>query len=1046
MISDFKLEDVLGSFDEFLIIVDQKLQIQYSIVSPNLYIPNGALSIGSNLSNLPVLPKELFILQSLSKDSLQRRHNFSISLTLAGNSFRVQGRFTNLGTGPALVIRGEPNPNIENLVLDVGPNVIFRSKYDADFVISFVSSNISFLYQYQPQDFISGKLKKKDLIFEGDLERVIEEEKVFLRGGLRNFSIEYRLKKGNGEIIYVSEFNVVTYYDSLPTEKICFLIDISEQKERESQIISQRNELFKIKRLFEDTNEVALSGGWEIDLIHQLHWWSDGFKKVFDLPLNVQPNEYSFSSLIILEKDIEIYNNAILEAIQHSLPFDIELRMKDSKEQSKWIRIVGKPELKNGKCIRIFGSLQDLSERREMQIQKEEALARLENLLDATTHVTIIGTDTDGIITHFNKGAENLLGYKAKEVIGKTTPYIFHLPDEVQNRSDFLSVKYGYPIQGFETFVHLAKQGVVDSREWTYVKKTGETFPVELVISSVKNRNNDIIGFLGIGIDISNHKATERTLRESESRWQFALEGSGDGIWDWNAITNKVYFSKQWKSMLGYSELEIGDSLQEWESRVHPDDLAECFKHLNEHFEKKVPVYTSEHRMLHKNGEYVWILDRGKVIERDRQGKPVRVIGTHSDITERKNMEKMLKEAKSKAESASSAKSEFLANMSHEIRTPLNGVIGFSELLSKTNLDEIQKQYTETISISANSLLDLINDILDFSKIESGKMDLHFEPVSLNDLFYQINEIIKFKSNQKGLNYILEIDKNVPNIILTDAIRLRQIILNLTSNAIKFTEIGFVKVRISASKLYDDIHHFTFEIRDTGIGIDEENQKKIFEAFSQADTSTTRKFGGTGLGLTISSQLLKLFGSKLSVNSSLNNGSVFSFSFPIKALKDSEQTPISSDLLKKQPEPNLDNTVYLQTGEALARILIAEDNPVNMMLTRALIRKIFPNAEILEAKDGSEAVVLFEEHSPNLILMDIQMPELNGYDATKKIRDLKNGKTIPILALTAGTVAGEESRCLAAGMNDYISKPVVLKTLSEKLKKWLITEDVKKTM
>lgn len=1043
---DYKLEDVLGSFDEFLIIVDQKLQIQYSIVSPNLYIPNGALSIGSNLSSLPVLPKELFILQSLSKDCLQRRHNFALSLTLAGNSFRVQGRFTNLDTGPALVIRGEPNPNIENLVLDVGPNVIFRSKYDTDFVISFVSSNISFLYQYQPQDFISGKLKKRDLIHEADLERVLEEEKVFLRGGLRNFSIEYRLKKGNGEIIYVNEFNVVTYYDSLPTEKICFLIDISEQKERESQIISQRNELFRIKRLFEDTNEAALSGGWEIDLVHQIHWWSDGIKKVFGLPATFLPEESSFSKLIILEKDIEVYKNAISKAIQDSLPFDIELKMKDTKEQNKWIRIVGKPELKNGKCIRIFGSLQDLSERRQMQIQKEEALARLENLLDATTHVTIIGTDTNGIITHFNKGAENLLGYKAFEIIGKTTPYIFHVPDEVKNRSEYLTVKYGYPIHGFETFVHLARQGVVDSREWTYVKKTGETFPVELVITAVKNRNNEVIGFLGIGIDISNHKVTEVALRESESRWQFALEGSGDGIWDWNAITNKVYFSKQWKSMLGYAEEEIGDSLQEWESRVHPDDLAECFKNLNDHFENKVQVYTSEHRMLHKNGDYVWILDRGKVIERDKQGKPIRVIGTHSDITERKNMEKMLKEAKSKAELASYAKSEFLANMSHEIRTPLNGVIGFSDLLLKTNLDEIQKQYTETISISANSLLDLINDILDFSKIESGKMDLHFEPVNLSDLFYQINEIIKFKSNEKGLKYILEIEKNVPNIILTDAIRLRQIILNLTSNAIKFTESGFVKVRISASKLQEDIYHFTFEIQDTGIGIDEENQKKIFEAFSQADTSTTRRFGGTGLGLTISSQLLKLFGSKLSVKSSLNNGSVFYFSIPIKALYDSEPITTSPDPLKKKLEPKLENSLYLQTGESLERILIAEDNPVNMMLTRALAKKIFPDAEIIEAKDGKEAVMLFEEYSPNLILMDIQMPELNGYDATKKIRELKKGQTIPILALTAGTVAGEESRCLAAGMNDYISKPIVLKTMYEKLKKWLITEDVRKTM
>ncbi len=174
--------------------------------------------------------------------------------------------------------------------------------------------------------------------------------------------------------------------------------------------------------------------------------------------------------------------------------------------------------------------------------------------------------------------------------------------------------------------------------------------------------------------------------------------------------------------------------------------------------------------------------------------------------------------------------------------------------------------------------------------------------------------------------------------------------------------------------------------------------------------------------------------------------SVFYFSIPIKALYDSEPITTSPDPLKKKPEPKLENSLYLQTGESLEKILIAEDNPVNMMLTRALAKKIFPDAEIIEAKDGKEAVMLFEEYSPNLILMDIQMPELNGYDATKKIRELKKGQTIPILALTAGTVAGEESRCLAAGMNDYISKPIVLKTMYEKLKKWLITEDVRKTM
>lgn len=1038
-------EEILSCFDEFLIILDTKFQIKYSQVSPNLYIPKDAFQVGKYISNLPILPKESMILENLCQDCLHRHTNFTYSLTIAGNSYRLLGRYSESSDGSHIIIRGEPNINIENLILDIGPYVIFRSSYDSEFVTTYVSSNIAIQFHYQTSDFMNGKLNRKDIILSEDWERVFEEEKVFLKGQFRNFSLEYRIKKANGEIIFVNEFNVVTYYNSLPTEKISYLIDISEQKEREFEILNQRNQLIKIKRLFEDTNAAARIGGWEIDLAKGRYWWSDETKNIFQVGKDFVPNAEAFLHFFKTGNSRNTLTQSMEDSIRKGLSFDLELEISDSKEANKWVRTIGRPELNEGRVLRIVGSIQDISERKMMEKKTEEALAQLEILLDATTHVSIIGTDTNGIITHFNKGAENLLGYKSEEVIGKTTPIIIHLLEEVQNRSFELTEKLGRKIEGFETFVAIAKQGKYDSREWTYVRKDGTKFPVELIITAVKNKNDEIIGFLGIGIDISVHKQTEIALRESENRWHFALEGSGDGIWDWDAKTNKVFFSTQWKKMLGYSESEIGDTLSEWETRVHPDDIKQTFASLERHFQGKSSVYINEHRMLTKNGNYLWILDRGKVIERDSLGKPVRVIGTHTDITERKKMETMLGEAKQKAELASLAKSEFLANMSHEIRTPLNGVIGFSDLLLKTELNKLQKQYLETISISANSLLDLINDILDFSKIESGKMELFFEPVSLNELLHQISEIVKYRAHEKGLEYIMDVSPEVPKILITDAIRLRQIILNLTSNALKFTNEGYVLIQINAIQIRNNEYEFEFVIRDTGVGISNENQIKIFDSFSQADSSTTRKFGGTGLGLTISTQLLKLFGSELKLESKIGAGSIFSFKIKSKIeIEKSHEKPslIDNSTLEKTSELEFDT----YSNDTQVKILIVEDNPVNMMLTKAMVQKIFPILEIFEATNGKEAIVTFETTHPHIILMDIQMPEMNGYDATKKIRESKLGKTIPILALTAGTVSGEESRCLSAGMDDYITKPVVLKTLSEKLKKWLLLKGEKKSL
>ncbi|MCW7469868.1 PAS domain-containing protein [Leptospira kanakyensis] len=1164
MAESFNYQSIVESFDEFLIYLDPFLEIQFSRTSPNLYLPPDSISTGKHINDLHIIPRDTLILTNLCQETLARRTPFQFTTSLLGNPFRISGRYLESKNTPGVILRGEPNFSIENVILDSGPYVIFRFKYDAEFLTTYVSPNVSLNLGYQTGDFKKGMLNPDDLLHPDDKEKAHEEERLHIKNKSRTYQREYRFKKQDGTYIYVSDYSVVSYFSSLPTEKISYLIDITERKDKELEIIKQRDELARIKLLFEETNAAANVGAWDVDLVNNTLYWAKETKRIHEVPDDYVPLLHSAFEFYPVESQRELLLEAFNDAVNKGSSYDLVLQIKTKLGKLKWARTIGHSVFKNGKCIRVFGSFQDITKNVNSDKQRDDALAKLETILDATTHVTIIGADTNGIITHFNKGAEYHLQYDAEEVVGKTSPEIFHRPEEIQKRAASLSREFGVPISGFDTFVHRAKLSEYDSHEWTYVRKDKTEFPVQLVVTASKNKKGEITGYLGIGIDISAHKATEEALRASESRWQFALEGSGDGIWDWNSQTNKVFFSNQWKNMLGYTEEEIGSDISEWESRVHPEDKPNYFSDLDKHFEGKTSVYVNEHRMLCKNGSYKWILDRGKVIEWTEDGKPLRMIGTHTDITDRKLLEKALIIARENAEKASQAKSDFLANMSHEIRTPLNGVIGFSDLLMRTDLNEVQKKYMETVYLSANSLLDLINDILDFSKIESGKMELYKERINIYDLLHQIAEIVKHKAYEKGLELILNISPKVPRNIFVDSLRLRQILLNLIGNALKFTLKGEIQIKISAEPKENNEYEFLFEVIDTGIGISPENRDKIFEVFSQADTSTTRQFGGTGLGLSISSKLLHLFDSKMELKSERDKGSRFFFKittladnerntepelnkikkvmviddnetnlfviqemltykgiqvdcfrsptdafemiasgtiydviitdfnmpeingleFIEKLLKTIEtkklkkpffslhtstndetiykkgrelgiqsillkpiQTNILYDSLEKMisgkssevSTPNYEPVKPIQTTEKI-KVMIVEDNPVNMMLTKAIVQKSLPGTIIIEAENGALAVENFIQTEPQLVFMDVQMPEMNGYDATKAIRKLENGKIVPIIALTAGTLSGEEERCLDCGMNDYISKPVVLKTIAEKMKHWLQIE------
>ncbi len=637
-----------------------------------------------------------------------------------------------------------------------------------------------------------------------------------------------------------------------------------------------------------------------------------------------------------------------------------------------------------------------------------EAKDRLQAVLDASTQSAIVACDPAGIISVFNKGAERMLGYAPEEMVGKLTPAVFHLASEVEERGEELTAQYGRPIRGFAAFVEQARHGETEEREWTFVRKDGSRLIASVFINAVFDNQRNITGYVGIAHDITKRKEFERNLLLLTERLSLATSVAAVGVWEWDVANSAMTWDDTMSQIYGF-KLKPENPYEQWSQTVFPEDLAGAEGALEKVLKLKSRAAV-DFRIRRADGSIRHLAAaEGAVL--DDQGNVSKIIGVNIDVTDRKIAEADLQRAKEDAEAANRAKSEFLANMSHEIRTPMNGIMGMTELVLDTELDSEQREYLTLAKISADSLLSLINDILDYSKIEAGKLDIETIDFNLGDCLGDTMKTLSLRAHQKGLELAFEIEPNVPDAIVGDPGRLRQIILNLVGNAIKFTEQGEVVLSVQLMTYVDGEVQLRFTVADTGIGIAPDQQNAIFEAFRQADGSMTRKYGGTGLGLTISSRLVELMGGRIWVDSVLGEGSRFHFTANFKV-----QTTATRTIVPRDPETLRD-----------MRVLVVDDNATNRQILVKMLEtwRMVPTV----ADSGAKAMVTLTEakgigRTFPLILLDAQMPEMDGFALAEYIKRHPSFRAATIMMLSSAGQRGDAMRCRELGVSAYLTKPV----------------------
>jgi PAS domain S-box-containing protein len=638
----------------------------------------------------------------------------------------------------------------------------------------------------------------------------------------------------------------------------------------------------------------------------------------------------------------------------------------------------------------------------------------------------VVITDHSGVIEYVNSGFERQTGYRADEVIGKTP----HILSSAQQSEEF-----------YQDFWRILKSGETWRGELCNRRKDGTLFWVEEIISSVRNEAGFIVNYVSVWRDQTERRAMVSAVERSEHMLRVAVDTIDEGFVIYDNEDRLVFCNEKYRKIYAASAdlLVPGNRFEDIvrlgaERGQYPQAIGREDEWVRERLAAHLSGNTT---LLQPTDDGRWL----KILE--RKTPDGYIVGFRIDITE-------LMQTKEAAESSNRAKSQFLANMSHEIRTPMNAIIGLSHLCLQTELAPLQKDYLGKIHASAETLLGIINDILDFSKIEAGKLTIERIPFDLESIMTTLDVLLSNKAREKGLELSFVRDRNLPIGLMGDPLRLTQVLTNLLNNSLKFTESGGVALKIAMKEHTHRIVGLDFVVTDSGIGMTPTQLDNLFQAFGQADVSITRKYGGTGLGLTIVKQLVEMMGGTIRVESSPSVGTTvivslwFDLSLTLsegragRAGDDKHGTPGTTESPSREVL-SVVRTSANQYSSALQgrRILLVEDNEINRIVGTGLLNKV--GVQVTLAEDGVQALKLVETGDFDAILMDIQMPNMDGITATREIRKLSRFATTPVIAMTAHAFAEERENCLRVGMNDLITKPVNPQTLYSTLSRYLST-------